>query len=182
MVDRLLFAFCIFTIMHRKRFLCFVLIFFVICGSVPATYAKKRTKTNIKLLEAYSQRTIPGIPGAKVQTAYNFIVIWQGAKYPETFFWRGDGGWLTCSISKAHKATKVSSPQQRMDYSIERVTNDNIHKGDTLDLIPTPGGKFPIPAEIPTDAKNTLFYKTGGSGWLSFPVNTIGKKPDRVMQ
>lgn len=170
-------------VMYRKYFFCFVLIFLAICSNEPAVYAKKRTKTNIKLLEAYSLRTIPGIPGAQVQTEYHFIITWQGAKYPETFFWRGDGGWLTCSISRAHKMlNKGHNTPGGMDYSIERVTNDNIHKGDTLDLKPIPGGKFPIPGEIPNDVKNTLFYKTGGSGWLSFPVNTIGKKPDRVMQ
>jgi hypothetical protein len=51
-----------------------------------------------------------------------------------------------------------------------------------LELIPMTGGKFPVPAEIPVEARNTLYYKTAGSGWLAFPVKTITKKVDILRQ
>lgn len=145
----------------------------IVATNACARPAAKKAKTHFKLLEATSWRTIPGIPDAPVKTQYRFVIVWQGAKYPETFFWRGTGGWLPCSIAKAHRMKKGG-------YTTEEAAGDNIHKGDTLELIPMTGGKFPIPAEIPAKAKNTLFYKTGSSGWLSFYVKNITKKPDVV--
>jgi hypothetical protein len=139
-------------------------------------------KDNFRLLEAYSQRTLPGIPNGPVEVGYHFIVIWQNAKYPETFFWRGDNGWMTCKIEKAHSVTgHDTNVPKGLDYGTEFVTGDQIHKGDTLALTPVKGGRYPIPAEIPATAKNTLYYKVGGSKWLSFPVKNIGKKPDVAM-
>lgn len=84
-------------------------------------------------------------------------------------------------MDRAHKAVgKLRMPAGK-DYMTEVVTGDQIHSGDTLLLTPVTGGKFPIPSEIPDTATNTLFYKTGGSKWMSFRVNTIGKKRDIVM-
>ena len=142
-------------------------------------WGKKKDK-NMKLVSAYSQKTVPGIPGAQAKTSYQFIVIWEGRHYPETFFWRGENGWLNCRMLKAHKiATGNTSDGDR--YSTDFVIAATLHRRDTLELTPMPGGKFPIPSEIPTSARNTLFYKTGGSGWLAFPVKKITAKPDKLM-
>jgi hypothetical protein len=78
-------------------------------------------------------------------------------------------------MDKAHK------PKDSKDYLTESISNDQVHKGDTLSLKPIRGGKFPIPAEIPETAKNTLFYKVAGSKWLAFPVTTITRKRDVAM-
>jgi hypothetical protein len=51
-----------------------------------------------------------------------------------------------------------------------------VKKGTNLLLTPVTGGRFPIPAEIPDSARNTLFYKTAGSNWIALPVNKIAKK------
>jgi hypothetical protein len=67
------------------------------------------------------------------------------------------------------------------DYTTEAITNSALKKGDTLEITPLRGGKFPIPAEIPTDATNTLFFKTIKSNWLSYPVKKITAKPDIVL-
>ncbi len=122
----------------------------------------KKHKPNVKLLSAYTQQT------AKPET--HFVIVWQGAKYPETFFWRGDNGWLSCRMEKAHKPDKKSPI-----YTSESISAGDIHKGDTLALVPVNGGRFAIPKEIPATAKNTLYYKTGGSGWLFYPVKKIIK-------
>ncbi|MFI5195791.1 MAG: hypothetical protein ACHQD8_01760 [Chitinophagales bacterium] len=164
-----------------------LLYFFAFCIVAGITFhaqatTKKKNKTYLKLIEAYTQRTLPGRKESPPMTGTHFIIIWEYAKYPETFFWRGEGGWLSCNMLKAHKVTNRSHDMPRgMDYRTEFVTGDQVHKGDTLELSPVTGGKFPIPAEIPKDAKNTLFFKTGGSGWLSFPVDKITKKQDIVM-
>ena len=142
---------------------------------------KKKHKVYLKLVEAYTQRTVPGIPGPPPPTGTHLIVIWEASTAPETFFWRGDGGWLGCNMVKAHKSAKKAGGHARgADYYTESVMPEQVHKGDTLELSPVTGGKFPIPAEIPADAKNTLFFKTGGSTWLSVPVTTITKKADIV--
>ncbi len=163
--------------MQTKHFL--FLILFVFVGT-PATFAKsKKKQAAFKLIEAYTQRSLPGIPGAPVQTDTKFIILWQGASYPETFFWRGESGWLSCRIDKAHKVKPGTKNIPRgMEYTTEFVTGEQMHKGDTLQLTPVTGGRFPIPKEIPASAKNTLFYKTAGSGWLAFQVKTITQKPD----
>ena len=130
--------------------------------------SKKKHKTYLKLVSAYTQHTAPADASAPPMTGEHFIIIWNSATYPETFFWRGTGGWLACNMQKAHKAGK--------NYITEDAAGDQIHKGDTLELSPVTRGRFPIPKEIPATAKNTLFFKTGGSTWLSFPVKKISKK------
>ena len=122
----------------------------------------KKHKPNIRLLAAYHKPRPPG--------QMQFLLVWQGAKYPETFFWRGDNGWLPCRMEKAHMPDKKSPV-----YVSESISAGDIHRGDTLSLVPVAGGRFAIPREIPATAKNTLYYKTGGSGWLSFPVKKIIK-------
>lgn len=166
--------------MKSSYFICLLVSALVL--TISAQAAKKKTKTNFKLIEAYSQKTLGGIPGAPPQTGNHFIIKWEATTYPETFFWRGDNGWLSCKIEKAHKVAKTGKMQPAEDYTTEFVTGDQIHKGDTLELSPVTGGRFPIPAEIPKNAKNTLFYKTGGSKWLAFPVSKIAHKADVPLQ
>ena len=149
---------------------------------------KKHNKNNkarvgdIKVIEAYSQKTMPGRREPPVTSNNNFVLIWQNKQYPETFFWRGEGGWQTCKIMKAHKIPMqdMRNVPRGMDYRSEFVAGDGVHEGDTLMLTPLIGGKFPIPAEIPDTAKNDLFYKCGGSGWLKFHIDTIVKKHDII--
>jgi hypothetical protein len=165
--------------MNVRYFLFLICIVSTLSIQAPAkTNCKKKTNDKIRLIEATSQTTVAGIPGQQSKTAYRFIIVWQGAKYPETFFWRGDNGWLTCSMQKAHKVKSGKG----YNYTSEFVSGDGIHKGDMLELIPMTGGKFPVPAEIPVEARNTLYYKTAGSGWLAFPVKTITKKVDILRQ
>ncbi len=159
----------------------YVLCLFLACGI--NVHAKGKHRLYLKLIEAYTQKTLPGRQeGRPPITGYHFIIIWEGDKSPETFFWRGDGGWLSCKMQKAHKFINRSAARPGgIDYITQGVAGGDIHKGDTLELSPVTGGKFPIPADIPADAKNTLFFTTGGSGWLAYPVNKITKKPDIAM-
>ncbi|MBC7555054.1 MAG: hypothetical protein H7257_13885 [Taibaiella sp.] len=153
----------------------------VLCAGCAVAKTKKTTKTtNLKLVEAYTQRTLAGIPGAPPAAGQHFVVVWNAKTYPESFFWRGENGWLTCSIEKTHKIPKseIKNYPGGVEYRNEDVSGDEIHKGDTLMLTPLKGGKFPVPAEIPVSAKNTLYYKTGGSKWIAFKVATISKKRD----
>lgn len=143
------------------------------------TEAKKRAKKQkvyFELQEAYAQRVIPGIPNAAITTDNHFVIKWLGDKCPTVFFWRGDNDWKTCSIDKAHIIiSKVN------DYKVEDASCEQIHKGDTLMITPMISGKFPQPSSLTPEVKNTLFFKTDGSDWLSYPVKKIGTKLDKVL-
>ena len=144
---------------------------------------KKLPKGNFTLIEAYTQRTLPGMPRGTITTAEHFIVVWKATTFPESIFWRGDNGFLPCMIQKAVRVDPKANSKMPpgIDYLTEDYGSNKVHKGDTLMLTPVTGGKYAVPNEIPATSKNTLFYKTGGSGWLSFPVTTIAKKRDIAM-
>ena len=166
-----------------RSLLCLVVLCFaIIVPSEAKKKSKKKNKTYLTLVEAYTQRIIPGIPGPPPPTGTHIVIVWEGPKYPEVFFWRGDGGWLSCNMTKAHRIVNRRNIRATYtDYEIEKIAPDQVHKGDTLELSPVTGGKFPVPANLPADAKNTLFFKTGGSDWLSFHVDTVTKKRDIPM-
>lgn len=132
------------------------------------TFAQSTEVPNVKLVTAFS-KTIPANKQSNPPAAgYFFVVKWEEATPPETFFWRGESGWLNCVIEKACKKGK--------GYTGKNIDLGKIKKGNTLLLTPVTGGRFPVPAEIPENAKNTLYYKTAGSGWIAFPVSKITKK------
>lgn len=157
--------------MGLKYHFCLLLVCLSAAGMANATEKKK--KANLKLVTAYT-RKIADTEQTNPPMAGTFVVIkWGYDTYPETIFWRGQSGWLTCNIGKAHKMVQKG----KTSYATEEIMPDQVHKGDTLMLTPVTGGRFPIPAEIPAKAKNTLFFKTGGSAtWSSFAVSPISKK------
>ena len=136
-------------------------------------------------MESYTQRVVPGIRGGQSFLKTYFVLIWENKDFPETFFWRGDGGWFPCKIDLAHKVNQDAGTKPgnvpKVDYVTEDVGAENIGKGDTLLLVPIPGGKFAIPKEIPDTAKYTLFYKVDGSKWLHYKVEKITRKKDVIM-
>lgn len=157
-----------------------VLYFLMLCSSL-AGYAQAgaaplgKHKPYLTLLESYSQQTISGRRVGARPTSTHFIIVWKGSRFPEFFFWRGDGGFAACTIMRAHKViAKPRNFPKRIDYTIEEISTKDIHKGDTLEL--TPGINGQLPVEIPQRSINTLFFKTGSNNWLSFPVKNIAKK------
>ena len=149
----------------------FVTILSLLFVSCTALGFSKSAK-NFKLITAYTKSIEQGEQSNPPMAGYFFVVRWENENYPESFFWRGNNGWLTCNIEKAHKVVVNG----KSEYKSEPFDITTLRKGDTLMLVPVTGGRFPIPKEIPTKAKNTLFYKVNGSKWLSFPVNKITKK------
>ncbi len=142
----------------------------LLCVTALATPAKKKA-ADLRLLAAYSQQIQPGIPGGTEETEYHFVIVWQGAKMPESFFWRGENGWLTCETLKA-TAKGVKKAAGEMHYTTKDLTGE-IKKGDTLMLNPIKGGKFPVPSAISPKTKNTLYYKNSGSKWIPVPVKSM---------
>ncbi len=158
--------------MKLKYFVSLLVAGICLVAATQAFASAKKAKANFKLVTAYSKNIPENKQTNPPMAGYFFVIQWESASYPETFFWRGESGWLTCNIEKARKTTKNG----KTEYTGTTIGLDKIRKGDLLLLTPVTGGRFPIPAEIPQDAKNTLFYKTAGSAWLSFPVNKISKK------
>ena len=168
-----------------KSLLVCVFIGIGICAATE-TQAKHRwhpaKKQDLSLVEAFSQRTLPGRNESAPETSVHIVVVWRARTYPETFFWRGENGWQSCSMLRAYKMnlSAGSKPVSGSGYRLEDYNGKAPEKGDTLMLTPVTGGKFPIPAEIPVSSRNTLYYKTGGSGWKSFPIDTVVKKRDII--
>jgi len=161
----------------RTIFCC--MLCFAVSVITDAQNATKKPKPYFTLLEAYTQRIIPGIAGRPIETNTHFILVWKGDHYPETCCWNGDDGWQACTVVLARKITKqMYNVPQGVDYLTANINPAAIRKGDTLELTTISKHKLPVPPEIPAEAKNTLFFKTGGSGWLSYPVKNIGRKLD----
>lgn len=149
-----------------------------------AVQAKKHTKIKsakcyVHLINAYKQRTLPGVRGAQPIEQYHFLIVWKNNEQPGAIFWRGANGWMSCNIQKAHFENKKDNPN-KLPYTASQFMNGDAHKGDTLALTPLKG-KFVIPAEIPMQTTNTLFFKTAKGKWLSLPVANIKNLPDIVM-
>jgi len=136
-----------------------------------AADATAKKKVYLKLIEAYSKKSTTA--ATPPETGTHFVIRWEVDQYPATFFWRGQSGWLGCNMQKAHK---VKSKSKTATYTTEDVSADQVHKGDTLMISPYTGGRFPIPADIPSSAKNTLYFQSGGNMWLAFPVKKITKR------
>ncbi len=146
-----------------------ILVALLTCFNAVAFAQKSETnKANIKLVTAFSKKIPESAQSNPPKTGEFFIVKWNESSYPESVFWRGQGGWLSCNIEKAVKKGKK--------YIGVPVEIEKIKKGQLLMFSPVTGGRFPIPAEIPENAKNTIFYKTSGSTWKAFPVKKISKK------
>lgn len=160
--------------MKLKNIACLLLGITVSVAAVAQT-GKKATqpkKADFKLLEAYKQKKLAGAtPQAPPPTGELFYMVWTAADYPSTFYWRGKNGFMMCSIKKAHKAAKKSG------YVTEDITPDQVHKGDTIEVMPVARGKIRIPDEIPQNVTNTLFYQVGGNKqWFLYHVTKMKTK------
>jgi hypothetical protein len=136
----------------------------------------------VKLLHAYSQGAQSSAAVGQAANKYSIIMVWKGAEAPSTLFWRGDAGWWPCKIAKAHKAAKKNITKYNVPFVTSPLSPGDIIKGDTLAITAMPGGKFPIPTEIPKKATNTLFFKADGSGWLSVHVKKVTKLEEETAQ
>jgi hypothetical protein len=172
--------------MKIRFFFCLiVLCFAVVCSVMAKKKSKKKTENDFTLIEAYSQRTIPGARRAiQPPPVIHFIIVWQGMQYPDAFFWRADTGLVACNVVEAHKVINkpLFSPAAVSDYYAE-IKKEAIKKGDTLDIIPMRGGKARGADSIHAtqDVKNTLFFRTGVSEWRKFHIDSIMRKRDIVM-
>jgi len=172
--------------MKMKSLLCFVVLCFVWIGAAAAK--KKKQEKYVTLVEAYSQRTLPGMRRATPPPpAIHFIVLWENKQHPDAFLWRGDAGLLSCTVVKVHKITeKTVRAPMGIDYYSEKIDIKAITKGDTLDVVPIPESAANVAdgvSNVPSTG-NTLFFETSGkhgTGMNWIRVDTIKKKRDIAM-
>lgn len=117
----------------------------------------------IKLLSTNQWSTIKN---GQNDSGYTYTIIWKGSKPPETFFWRPKaGGWMTCAVTRVH-ARKDHKDVFDEQYDKEEIDFAQIHKGDTLDVMPMRGGRDIMPKLIPASMTNRLFFMVkGNSNW-----------------
>lgn len=137
------------------------------------------------LLQATTQKTLPGRPESKPTTERLFVVVWKDNAEPGGFFWKGTDSWLPCNINsiKNYKPLVVKDDGRPFSINYERDFEDKTYAaGDTLELYPGTGGKHPIPEEVPLDKNNIIYYKTANSKkWMPLPVDTVIKLPSIAM-
>lgn len=129
-----------------------------------------------KVLEASSQRVLPGRKEGDIITNYELTVNWASDTPPVSFFWKDGERWMNCKVYSKPRVAGSAAKQGPVEIGPEQVK-----KGTTVQLIPTSGGKYPIPANMPPDLKKALFFKTASSGWMYLEVTSMTVKPDVKM-
>lgn len=131
----------------------FFLLIFITINTGNANAVTKKRKPDFRVVEATSQRIMPGIPGAPIKTEFVFTVVWMTNQKPLSFFWKDDTVWKNCTLSKA---------------------TEMVRKGDTLTIATTRGK---VQQRLPQAARNSLCYKTV-SGWRLVQVKKVVQKTD----
>lgn len=168
----------------RGLFFAFLTICLAVFISFGKDHGKKLNKGGAILIEAYTQRIIPGQRESRIVKETHFIINWQNKDYPKSFIWLDGGDTMKCSITRAHKinAGNTRRLSGMPDYYSENITLNKIKKGDTLDISPGNIGSTILPSDLPKNRKNTLLYVSGNKTSLhGFQVDSIAKKQDIVM-
>ncbi len=164
--------------MGPKCSLLFLLCLTTACCQTVGAAAGKKQPPAVQMLAASVQRTLPGIPGAAIKTSYYFAIVWLGAAPPETFYWKGDAGWWSCGVAKAHKVAGKGNDSE--DFNSESIRTESIRKGDTLFISATRAMKQNPPG-LPATRANTLCYTAGNARWGQLQVKKIVRKQDIAM-
>ncbi|RYD55844.1 MAG: hypothetical protein EOP56_14885 [Sphingobacteriales bacterium] len=150
------------------------------CAQGKKSTARKSGGKYAKLIAAAKQEHLPGAPGMEPTVNYMFVIIWNKATPPESFFWRGADGWMPCMVSKAKYTPNAANngfPFDRAPIKLKR-----FERGDTLMIVPAKRAKDVMPESISADTRNTLFFKTAGTSWLALPVDNIKELPKEIGQ
>ncbi len=149
------------------------------CAQPKKTSSKKQS-VYATVLEARRQRLVSAMPGAQPINNYRVLVIWKSTKVPQSFFWRGEDGWINCLVNEVHKKQRfVNKETEELWYTAAEIAPEKVKKNDTIELIPVSGGRFATPAEIPAQAKNTLFFQLlNDTKWQALPVNKFKQLKD----
>jgi hypothetical protein len=168
----------------KRIFFIFTAIYLAVFISYAQDPGKKLHKGGALLIEAYTQRILPGRRESRIIKETHFIVIWQNKNYPGSFNWLDGDDTLICNIRKAHKINSNSKRRLsgRPGYYSENTAPDKIQKGDTLDISHSNAGSALLPSGMPKNRRNMLVYTIGdGKTLYGLRVDSITKKQDTAM-
>jgi hypothetical protein len=153
---------------------CFVLVLFTAINCHAQTISRK--PTDHKLIEAYSQEKLSGLPGGNSATDLKFILKWTGDRAPEYVYWKGPGEVVQCRIDRAHKIVdRPKDVPMGIEYFTERNSQSSVTAGDTVMASALKGVIQKAPPSVLRGARNTLFVRSGGK-WSATSVKSIDKK------
>jgi len=135
-----------------------------------------RKPADHKLIEAYSQEKLSGVPGGSGSIDLKFILKWTGKVAPEFIYWKGTGDVVQCRVERAHKV--VERPRDMpagIDYFFERNSQSFVSSGDTIMVSAMKGVIEKAPSSVMRGARNTLYVRSGGK-WSATSVKNIIKK------
>ena len=172
--------------MRSVNYLIGVIAFIAIPGLVFGSHKGKRypkSKPVIAIIEAYTQRTLPGRKEGKIQEATHVIAVWKGEFHPGNVYWENNGEIIPCNIFKVHKNNQPSKPRfpAGVDYFQDNVPVNQLQKGDTLDFVAGMTTAKQIPADIPKNLNNCLLFQDIKDKYLIFAVPNLSRKRDIAM-
>ena len=168
----------IFTNMYRILLLFLLVSGMFMCGGVEAKTGGKKSKASFRLVDAFSQRMLPGKSGSTIKTDIHFILVWQDDRKPtDAFYWKSDNSWQQCIAAKAHSAVN-GQVRAGFEYSQERAGLAGVNKGDTIILTPRHGSGSTVPEPLQKKKGNFVFYKMQDGSWIATPVIKLAQKRD----
>ena len=157
----------------------------MICFAVQIAAAHHRPKMRSNqpcLLEATVQRTLPGARGAEPVITQRILLVWESSEIPQTFFWRPDANtWMTCAATRVHGYKKLIKLPYNPEYQTEIFGLQDIHRGDTLELVPMHGRDM-MPADAKSKPLSAVYFTVEKKkDWQTIPVKHFEKMPDIIM-
>ncbi len=163
-------------------------IVFLICFPVLLSHGKSSSKKTYKsdatLIEAYTQRTLPGRKESNIRSATHIIIIWHNKAYPKQFFWVDNNCAMNCNFGKVHKAHMNTGrfAHNDIEYVREGISLESIKPGDTLDITTLEANNTAIPDNLPVTNKNTLlYYQQNEKKLFAIKVDSLARKHDIIM-
>ena len=138
-----------------------------------------------KLVQATSQRILPGRKETPPSTRYSFIIKWVGTLTPEAVYWYTDARWQKCNLYSLEKGPsslqeKIELPGGKILYCCNALDVLQVKKGDQIELMPVDGAITQVPQ--PANLSQKAIYFSIKNKWYYLPINNIINKPDMVLQ
>jgi len=177
---------CLFSFLKSaKKIILFTLLIYIpVLLTFGKSSSKRYYKSDATLIEAYTQRTLPGRKESNIRSATHIIIIWHNKAYPKQFFWVDNTGAMNCNFGKVHKAHMNTGrfAHNDIEYVREGISLENIKPGDTLDITTLEGNNTAIPDNLPGTNKNTLlYYQQNEKKLFAIKVDSLARKHDIIM-
>lgn len=141
--------------------------------------AVKNGNTSVHIIEAFTQKTLPGVRGMEPQTRFHITLALKSNLKPRLFLWMQDGKWYSCSLSRAHYTREVNEGTH-LPYTTAQIYINDVKKGDTLELTPI-NITNDVPIKPDKLKNNTLYFNNTQNNWFFVTIKHFLSKPDIVL-